>query len=381
MDNLTTQFLGNEYQWSAAKILWDDVQSLTGGIRLKIGGSGRVEITVVEPKKQNHRYWFYLNDKELKALFNQFITQDFVAIKLEEKAAIADDARPQITLINHRGERHSVTKWTGVVDKRLEKLERTLNNIATPQDYWLYIEPEEPRWQAIAKALSLLVLIIAAPVVTGKLLYHFIDLKQGQEPETFIPLILAGSCIVLLLLGISLLCEWLTVRHTDFFSRPASILIVLLCAVSLIGLLFVPPVIIQTSFSYWGTPTAAEINDKFVHYSYNSESGIVETDYYLKYRYQTVSDEYFNGQALVKRRYYDQTNPGDRLTAYYLPMVPRWSVLEAQRNALSRIPFVLKILCTLIAWSLELLIITYIVYPLWQRFKPKPKPLPLPRRS
>lgn len=380
MDNATAQFLGKDYLWSSTEIILEDVQALHGGIKLQIRGTGYTVITICQPKQGDRRYWFYLNKKELKAVFNQFIQQDFVTLKPGERPGIPDEARPQITLINHRGERHSIAKWAGVKDKRFDKLYNALNKIATPQEYWIYIEPEEPRWQAIAKILPLILLAITTPFIAHQVTHYVINLQPIQEPITFIPMILMGSGVVILLLGISILCEWLTVRCIDVLARPASLLISLLCVLTLLGLLFVPPVILQTSFSHWGTPTTAEITDKFVRYFYNSESGIIETDYYLKYRYQTTAEQSFNGKALVQRPDYDRVNQGDRLTVYYLPQLPRWSALEASQAALNRIPFVLTMLLTLIAWLLELTSITYLIYPLWQRLKPKPQPLALPHR-
>ncbi|MEB3226335.1 MAG: DUF3592 domain-containing protein [Synechococcus sp.] len=381
MDNRTAQFLGKDYQWSYTKIFLDDVQSLTGGIQLQIRGSAYSEITIIQPKRRNRRYRCCLKKEKINALLNVLIEQDFCAIRPDQSTEIPQENSIKITVINANQERHVIFKEIGEQAEKFDQIYAALMETVKPVDAWKFIPSELPFWLTIARLLPLIFLVLVTPFLIHKFVISFYGSMGSQDPVSFMPILLGLVGLLLGLILANIFFEWLTMRHTDVFSRPISLMILGLCGFSFLGFIYGAMVVFQTSFVHWGTPTIAQVSEKFIHYNYDSNSGIVDTNYFLRYHYQIDSGEDFSGESMVKRSFYDHTQVGDRLTVYYLPMVPRWSVLEAQQSALSRIPFVLKMLCTLIAWFLELLILTYIIYPLWQWLKPQPRALELPERS
>src|SRR5258708_38680047 len=71
--NATRAFLGDEAQWSAARVDLYDVQALWGGHRIYVEGTKRVVVRRVLTGRLEHRYEFELSADEWKRLLDLFV--------------------------------------------------------------------------------------------------------------------------------------------------------------------------------------------------------------------------------------------------------------------------------------------------------------------
>lgn len=369
MSNATRDFLGADYRWYSTVVLLEDVQALQGGIKLEIKGSGWVTVTRIEPKQRQQKYWFSLNSDDTKALKQLLIDHDFVTIQPDERAGLPDESRPVITLKNASGHTHSVAKWAGVEDERFDAIYQTLHTIVQQTKDRKPLTPPEPRWLAIAKIVGSILVAIAVIVLSRMAATQILAQTDMQEFRSLMVLLLSLTGLVPLLWGISVFFEWLVVRQKSFFSRPVSLLLVGIGILYALIFLLVIPFTVEAGMAQWGEPTTATVQDKFTSLSYESENGIVNTNYYLRYRYQAPTGKTYTKQASVKVRYYTSIHEGDTVTVYYLPSWPSWSTLEAAQSATSRAAFVLTALLTLMGWLLALDLVSYAVLPLVRRIE------------
>lgn len=127
-DNETKNFLGNESEWQNIRIELKDIQGLWGGRNIFIIGSGKTIIQIVNPDSEKglglfeKRYTLSLDDYEIKGLIDTFIKNDFVTIKLNDRPGVPDEAKPEIILINSRGEYREVSKWQNDKNERFDMI-------------------------------------------------------------------------------------------------------------------------------------------------------------------------------------------------------------------------------------------------------------------
>jgi hypothetical protein len=127
--NATRAFLGDEPQWSVARVELYDVEGLWGGRRIYAEGSQRLVVQLVQPGRLERRYELSLGDGELKQLLDVFVENDFLTIKPFERPGIPDEARPRIALENAAGDKWVVAKWAGVRDRRFEAVYSALTQL------------------------------------------------------------------------------------------------------------------------------------------------------------------------------------------------------------------------------------------------------------
>ncbi len=126
--NETTVFLGSESMWHDIQIELKDVQGLWGGRNIFISGSGRAIVQVVNPEPEKglglfeKRYALSLNDSEVKKLINAFVENDFVTIDIKDRPGVPDEARPEIILVNPKGEYCKIAKWANDQNERFDQI-------------------------------------------------------------------------------------------------------------------------------------------------------------------------------------------------------------------------------------------------------------------
>lgn len=128
--NATEHFLGPEAGWAQAEIQLDDVHGLWGGQTVTVTGAGRVRVRRVGPTFREGQWQTTLTEIETRALFWQFIEQDFVTLYLPDHIPVPDEAHPRLTLTNARGEAHSVLKWARQSEGRFEAVYAGVQAIA-----------------------------------------------------------------------------------------------------------------------------------------------------------------------------------------------------------------------------------------------------------
>jgi len=160
MDNQTRAFLGETYDWLKASIQLEDVQPLYGGVRVYLPRwtASQMFITQLRSGEQETKYRIPLGWHEKETLCQLFIEQDFLAIQPEERSGIPDEAHPNITLTNSKGESHSVAKWSGVVDVHFDVLYQALLALAERTQNHKPIPDRFSTWQkgALMGGLGLL---------------------------------------------------------------------------------------------------------------------------------------------------------------------------------------------------------------------------------
>ncbi|MGP1384985.1 MAG: DUF3592 domain-containing protein [Thainema sp.] len=369
MSNATSEFLGADYRWYNTVVSLEDVQALHGGVKLEVKGSGWATVTRIEPKQRQQKYWVSLNSDETNELKQLLIDHDFLTIQPDERAGLPDESQPVITLKNASGQTHSVAKWAGVKDERFDAIYQALQAIAQPTKDRKPLTPPEPRWLAIAKITGSILVAIAVIILSRMAAIQTLAQADMQDFRSLMVLLLLLTGLVPLLWGMSVFFEWLVVRQKSFFSRPVSLLLVGIGILYVMICLWVIPFTVEAGMAQWGEPTPATVQDKFTSLSYESESGIVNTNYYLRYRYQAPTGKTYTKRASVKARYYASIQEGDTVTVYYLPSWPSWSTLEAAQSATSRTAFILTALLTLVGWLLALDLISYVGLPLVRRIE------------
>jgi hypothetical protein len=130
MMNATTDFLGSESEWRKVTLRLDDVHGLWGGQRVAVTGAGQISVERVGPAFQTGQWKNTLSEIETQALLHHFIKCDFVRLTLPAHTPVPDEAHPQITLTNAKGENHSVLQWAGQPDRRFQTLYTALRTVA-----------------------------------------------------------------------------------------------------------------------------------------------------------------------------------------------------------------------------------------------------------
>jgi len=153
-DNETEHFLGNESEWQNIRIELRDVQGLWGGRNIFIYGSGKTIIQIVNPDPKKglglfeKRYTFSLGDYEIKRLINAFIKNDFVTIKLNNRSGVPDEAKPEIILINSKGDSREVSKWQNDKNERFDMIYEQILEIEKKIEK--LIPTSESKWDGVA---------------------------------------------------------------------------------------------------------------------------------------------------------------------------------------------------------------------------------------
>lgn len=108
----------------------DDVHGLWGGQAVTVTGAGRVTVKRVAPGFPAGQWEATRSHTKTLALFRLFMEDDFAALALPDHTPLPDEAHPQLTLINARGERHTVIKWARQADDRFERLSAAVRALA-----------------------------------------------------------------------------------------------------------------------------------------------------------------------------------------------------------------------------------------------------------
>jgi hypothetical protein len=138
--NATRAFLGDEAEWARARIELNDLQALWGGRLIRVDGAGNALVRIVQPGLMEFRYEFGVSPAEWTQLLESFLANDFLSIVPEERPGIPDEARPQLVLVNARGQEKSVAKWAGVQERRFEAIYQTVGQLQERIDHL------EPIW-------------------------------------------------------------------------------------------------------------------------------------------------------------------------------------------------------------------------------------------
>lgn len=365
MVNETSDFLGADYNWYNVVVTLDEVHPLQGGIQLTVKGSGQVSVTLVKPRGQQTKYRFFINQDECQRLKQLLLEHNFLTIQPEERLGIPDEARPTITIKNAQ-QSHRVAKWAGVQNDRFDPIYDILGAIAAQtQDHQPLSQPEA-RWLTVVKFLSVGLLSISIIFLARAITHQIVLSTDPQSPADFLLPVASMTVIVPLLLGICVGLEWLVVRQKSFFSRFNSLILVILGILYVINLTMVIPFVLDVGMLHWGIPTPATIQSKFTSTSYDSETGVSDILYNLRYQYQTSDNKRYTGRSSVKPSAYQRVHESDTVTVYYLPGFPRWSTLEAFQSVSSRSPFLIATLLTLIGWISALGFISYVILPVIQ---------------
>ncbi|MGB3516975.1 MAG: DUF3592 domain-containing protein [Elainellaceae cyanobacterium] len=366
MVNETSDFLGADDNWYNVVITLDEVHPLHGGIQLTVKGSGQVSVTLVKPRGQQTKYRFFINQDECQRLKQLLLEHNFLTIQPEERLGIPDEARPTITIKNAQHQSHRVAKWAGVQNDRFDPIYDILGAIAAQiQDHKPLSQPEA-RWLTVVKVLSIGLLAISIIFLARAITHQIVLSTDPQSPSDFLVPVASMTVVVPLLLGICVVLEWLMVRQKSFFSRPNSLILVVLGILYTINLTMVIPFFLDVGMLHWGISTPATIQTKFTSTSYDSETGVSDILYNLRYQYQTSDNKRYTGRSSVKPSAYQRVHEGDTVTVYYLPGFPRWSTLEPFQAVSSRSPFLIATLLTLIGWISALGFISYVILPVIQ---------------
>lgn len=132
--NKTAEFLRSETSWNKASLALRDVQPLMGGVVVHLPGwtTSQALVTRVAPGGAETKYKLPLKwtEGEKAALIRLCVENDFLTIEPEMRPGIPDEARPSLTLTNHKGESHTVAKWAGVADARFDAIYHALLTLA-----------------------------------------------------------------------------------------------------------------------------------------------------------------------------------------------------------------------------------------------------------
>ncbi len=130
--NPTSDFLGIRDGVAKAEIQLFDVQALWGGRDITIDTDGKTAVTVVRrggSSKNSVTYQLTLNQADIDRLLGLFVTNDFVTIKIKERAGVPDESHPRIVLKNAKGEERSVGKWANDKNARFDAIYNALLDI------------------------------------------------------------------------------------------------------------------------------------------------------------------------------------------------------------------------------------------------------------
>ncbi len=325
MENATRAFLGAEYNWDKAQIELDDVQALYGGVRLWIASWGKPSVRRVAAGGKEKRYKIPFSRDEKKDLLNLFVAQDFLTIEPEEREGIPDEARPSITLTNYKWDVHVVSKWAGVQDERFDVLYDALLTIADRSKNVIKSEPEPLRpYQKIGIIIGLILLVIA-PFLLGNLLAR--GLVGTWWPEQIgrliggIPLLAVG--ILLLVAGLYWWERDKPKREQRFTDSLLWVIVAIFLMLSFFGWMGLLQKGMMLRWAETAVGTVTELNHRTVP---NSEYGW--DDFYdVGVTFDTELGAEINTVMSVGRPYFDTLAVNTAVTVYYLPFLPRVSML------------------------------------------------------
>jgi hypothetical protein len=207
------------------------------------------------------------------------------------------------------------------------------------------------RWMAL-KGIVALGATMGIGCLARRMALSIVGNPTQTTPQGDLGLLLGLSALgVVLWIGCFGL-EWWFVRQKSLFSRLNSLILVFIGLVYVIYGFWLIPFLQEAALSQWGQRATATVTEKPTTLRYDSDTGITRNDYVLRYRYTLPQrPKPYDGQAGVKKSYFDRIPQGEEITIYYWPWLPSWSVLEAAQSAQSRLPFLLTAIFTLIGWT------------------------------
>ena len=114
--NPTRAFLGAETGWDEIRMELKDIQGPFGGRDVTVSGTGRASVRVLRPGSghsalEEKVYKIRLAHGAVKALVEAFIVNNFLALVLPDETMEPDTGRPVITLVNGKGQSHTLAGW------------------------------------------------------------------------------------------------------------------------------------------------------------------------------------------------------------------------------------------------------------------------------
>ncbi|MCA9919336.1 MAG: hypothetical protein KC445_15360 [Anaerolineales bacterium] len=133
-ENKTAVFLHPAHTWNRASLELVDVQPLHGGVRVLLPSWTVAEATVSQfaPGGTETKYRIPLKwtENEKAQLIQLCVDHDFLTIQPEMRLGLPDEARPSLTLQNHKRKKHTITKWAGVENARFDAIYQAMLGIA-----------------------------------------------------------------------------------------------------------------------------------------------------------------------------------------------------------------------------------------------------------
>ncbi|MCP4362515.1 MAG: hypothetical protein GY796_31300 [Chloroflexi bacterium] len=118
--NETAVFLQN---FPFKQLILDDVQALLGGWRIVIGGDGTA---VIEKVAAGGRVTKSEQRVDINRFHQLLVEIDFMTIVIPDRAGVADEARPVITVVNGNCRSHTVAKWDNDTHARFDAIYEAL---------------------------------------------------------------------------------------------------------------------------------------------------------------------------------------------------------------------------------------------------------------
>lgn len=132
--NETAVFLHPTYSWKRASLELVDVQPLHGGVRVLLPSWTAAEAYVSQfaPGGAETKYRVPLKwtENEKEQLLQLCVDHNFLTIQPEMRLGLPDEARPSLTLQNHKREKQTVAKWAGVKDDRFDAIYQAMLALA-----------------------------------------------------------------------------------------------------------------------------------------------------------------------------------------------------------------------------------------------------------
>ena len=336
MENKTSKFLGRDYQWPQSQIRLGDVQPLYGGVRLWIASWGKPSVHRVAASGDVKRYRVPFSREEKLDLLQLFAEQDFLTIAPPERAGIPDEARPSITLTNHKQETHTVSKWVGVQDARFDAIYDALLAITERAKD---VKPEPEQFGPFQKTLFIigLILLILLPFVIGHLFARFlVNLWWPEQIGRLIWLIL------LMALGIPALLFALYWRERDRPHREQRFTNPVLWGVCGTFLFFIMigwlGLMQKGMMLRWAETAVGTVESLDHQVVYNDDYGWDDI-YRVGVAFQTESGDELRRVTSVSRGYFEALEVDTAVTVYYLPFFPRYVALEQSVQSPSSVLF------------------------------------------
>jgi hypothetical protein len=114
LPSATLDFFGLPDRWEAIRLELRDIQPIFGGRNVLLTGSGAIYVRTVRPGAGGYEEKIYRlapDTGSRRRILHACITQDLLTLRPRVHSAPPHHARPEIVLINARGETFSVADW------------------------------------------------------------------------------------------------------------------------------------------------------------------------------------------------------------------------------------------------------------------------------